>query len=134
MFKSGRALSLHLALSPACEQFANQRDLKRNASMLALVEANVVVRSTKRPAILRRNQVNDSFPITYNAVVNDSGVANKDCNDFISSHAAYEDDPELFAANDTGFENANDSDYRLSPPSTPFLLCIQTIKSGLSHY
>ena len=109
MFKSGRALSLHLALSPACEQFANQRDLKRNASMLALVEANVVVRSTKRPAILRRNQVNDSFPITYNAVVNDSGVANKDCNDFISSHAAYEDDPELFAANDTGFENANDN-------------------------
>ena len=67
MFKSGRALSLHLALSPACEQFANLRDLKRNASKLASVEANVVVRSTKRPAILRRNHVNDSFPITHAA-------------------------------------------------------------------
>ena len=104
MFKSGRALSLHLALSPACEQFANLRDLKRNASKLASVEANVVVRSTKRPAILRRNHVNDSFSITHAVHVNCS-VANEDGNDFLSSDT-YETDAAVFNAFDNGSTNA----------------------------
>ena len=72
-FKSGRALSLHLALSRACEPFANQRDHKRNARKLASLDAHdVVVCSSKRPALLRCNQVNGSFPITHAANVNSS--------------------------------------------------------------
>ena len=105
MFNSGRALSLHLSLSPACEQFANQRDLKRNACQVASVDANVVVLSSKRPALLRRHHVNDSFPITHAAHVNCS-VANEDCNDFISSDTPYDDDDaEVIAAFNNGFED-----------------------------
>ncbi len=46
MFESAWALSLHLAQSPVCEQFANERDRKRNARKLSLSNAEIVVRSS----------------------------------------------------------------------------------------
>ncbi len=57
--ESARALSLHFARSPACEQFANERDRKRNARTLSLLNAEIVVQSSKRPTPLRRDVIND---------------------------------------------------------------------------
>jgi hypothetical protein len=60
LFESVRALSLHLARSPVCEQFANERrDRKRNARKFSLLNAEIVVQSSKRPTPLRQNVVND---------------------------------------------------------------------------
>ena len=59
IFETARALSLHLARSPACEQFANERDQKRNARRLSLLNVKIVVQSSKRPTQLRRDVVND---------------------------------------------------------------------------
>ena len=59
LFESARASSLHLARSPVCEQFANERDRKRNARKLSLSNAEIVVQSSKRPTPLRRDVVNN---------------------------------------------------------------------------
>ena len=59
MFETESALSLHLAQSPACEQFANERDRKRDARKQSLLDAEIVVQSSKRPMPLRRDVVND---------------------------------------------------------------------------
>ncbi len=59
LFESARALSLHFARSPAWEQFANERDCKRNAPKLSLNNAEIVVQSSKRPMPLRRDVIND---------------------------------------------------------------------------
>jgi hypothetical protein len=52
-------LSLHFARSPACEQFANERDRKCNAPKLSLLNAEIVVQSSKRPTPLRRDVINN---------------------------------------------------------------------------
>jgi hypothetical protein len=59
MFETARAFSLHLAQSPACKQFANERDQKRNARKFSLLNAEIVVQSIKRPTPLRRDIVNN---------------------------------------------------------------------------
>ncbi len=59
MFESAWALSLYLARSPACEQFANERDRKRNARKLSLLNAEIVVQGSKRPTPLSGDVVND---------------------------------------------------------------------------
>jgi len=71
MFETARALSLHLARSPACEQFANERDRKRNARKLSLLNAEIVVQSSKRPTPLRRDVVNDITQIVQHESENE---------------------------------------------------------------
>ena len=103
MYDSDRALSLHLARSPACEQFANQRDLKRNARKVSALTEDVVVQSTKRPALLRRDHVNDSYPITNEDANSDTDAVN--WNEFNFSDM-YGDKAEVFEANNNSFVNA----------------------------
>jgi hypothetical protein len=71
MFETARALSLHLARSPACEQFANKRDQKQNARKLSLLNVEIVVQSSKRPTPLRRDVVNDITQIVQHESENE---------------------------------------------------------------
>jgi hypothetical protein len=79
MFETARALSLHLARSPACEQFANERDQKQNARKLSLLNVEIVVQSSKRPTLLRRDVVND---ITHIVKQESENEVLKDWSDF----------------------------------------------------
>ncbi len=79
MFETARAFSLHLARSPACEQFANERDQKRNASKLSFLNAETVVKSSKRPTPLRRDVVNN---ITHIVQQESENEVLKDRSDF----------------------------------------------------
>jgi hypothetical protein len=76
LFESARALSLHLARSPACGQFANECDRTCNARKLSLLNAVIVVQSSKRPMPLRRDVVND---ITH---IEQHDCENEVCNDW----------------------------------------------------
>ncbi len=79
MFETARALSLHLARSPACEQFANERDQKRNARKLSLLNVEIVVQSSKRPTLFCRDVVNDITQIVQQESENE---VLKDWSDF----------------------------------------------------
>ncbi len=80
MFESAQALSLHLAQSPACEQFANERDRKRNAACkLSLLNAEIVAEGSKRPTPLCRDVVNDITHIVQHESENE---VLKDWSDF----------------------------------------------------
>jgi hypothetical protein len=79
LFESARALSLHLARSPACEKFANDRDRKRNAGKFSLLNAEIILQSSKRPTPLRRDVVND---ITHILQQDCEYQVLKDCSDF----------------------------------------------------
>jgi hypothetical protein len=63
LFESARVLSLHLARSPTCEQFANECDHKQNARKVSLLNAEIIVQSNKRPTPLRRDVTNDKTHI-----------------------------------------------------------------------
>ncbi len=75
MFESARALSLHLAQSPACKQFANEHDRKRNARKLSFLNAVIVVQSSKPPTQICRDFVSNITHIIQrdfgNEVLND---------------------------------------------------------------
>ena len=79
MFETARALSLHLAQSPACKQFANERDRKRNARKLSLLNAEIVVQSSKQPTPLCQDVVNNITHIVQHESEND---VLKDWSDF----------------------------------------------------
>ena len=81
LFPTAHALSVHLARSPACKEFANKRDRKRKERKVALMNADFVVHSSKRPTLLCRDVVND---ITQHITQNepDREVVLKDWTDF----------------------------------------------------
>jgi hypothetical protein len=66
-----------LARSPACEQFANGRDRNRNVRKLSLLNAEIVVQSSKRSMPLRRDGIND---ITH--IVQHDCCENEVCKDW----------------------------------------------------
>jgi hypothetical protein len=72
-------LPLHLARSSACEQFANERDRKRNARKLSLLNSEIVVQSSKRPTPLRQDVNNDITHIVQHDCENE---VCKDWSDF----------------------------------------------------
>jgi hypothetical protein len=96
LFESARALSLHLARSPACEQYANERDRKRKARQLTLLNAEIVVDSSKRPTMLRRDVVNDITHIIQNESENE---VLKDWSDF-NFGDTYGDEMEAYEQDD----------------------------------
>ena len=71
LFESARAFSLHLARSPACEQFANERDRKCNAQKLSILNAEIVFQSSKRPTPLRRDVIKDTTRIVQHDCENE---------------------------------------------------------------
>jgi hypothetical protein len=79
LFESARALSLHLARSPACEEFANERDCKCYGRNLSLLSAEIVVQSSKRRTPLRQGAINDITHIVQHDCENE---VCKDWSDF----------------------------------------------------
>ncbi len=106
MFETARALSLHLARSPACEQFANERDQKRNARKLSLLNVEIVVQSSKRPTMLRRNVVNNITQIVQQESQNE---VLKDWSDF-NFPDMYDDEMDAYEQNDSTTTSEHDND------------------------
>jgi hypothetical protein len=126
MFETARAFSLHLAQSPACEQFANERDRKRNARKLSLLNAEIVVQSSKRPTLLRRDVVND---ITHIVQHESESEVLKDWSDFNFSDM-YGDKMDAYEQNDssTTCEHNNDTDCSSSKEDNVLVLSQDTDK------
>ena len=106
MFETARALSLHLARSPACEQFANERDQKQNARKLSLLNVEIVVQSSKRPTLLRRDVVND---ITHIVKQESENEVLKDWSDF-NFPDMYDNEMDAYEQNDSTTSSEHDND------------------------
>ena len=116
MFPTARTLSVHLSRSPACEAFANERDRKRKARKVALMNAAFVVQSSKRPALLRRDVVNDITHITQNEP--DREVVLKDWSDFNFADM-YGDEMEVYEQDvDTESVHLDDDDVSVMSDDT----------------
>jgi hypothetical protein len=131
MFENARALSLHLARSPACEQFANERDQKRNERKLSLLNVEIVVQSSKRPTLLRRDVVNNITQIVQQESENE---VLKDWSDFNFSDM-YGDKMDTYEQNDstTTCEHNNDTDCSSSKEDNVSVLSQDTDECNFSH-
>jgi hypothetical protein len=95
-----------LARSPACEQFANERDQRQNARKLSLLNVEIVVQSSKRPTLLRRDVVNDITQIVQQESENE---VLKDWSHF-NFPDMYDNKMEAFEQNDSTTTSEHDND------------------------
>jgi hypothetical protein len=145
LFESGRAFSLHLARSPACEQFANERDRKCNAQKLSLLNAEIVLQSSKRPTPLCRDVINDLIHIVQHDCENKVCKDWSDFNfpDMYGDKMAYKtvNATELCAQDDATDCSSSEGDnvsvlsqdtdkFDFVPLQKIILLCLRLIKSG----